>query len=71
MSLIYGDQDQIIAKFSHAAGFKHQVPQARYIMLPDAGHLPHYFHQDIIRQEIERISASASDKLGFNLLPER
>ena len=67
VSLIYGDQDQIIAKFTHAGGFKYQVPHARNIMLPNVGHLPHYFHQDIIRQEIERISASATSELGFDL----
>lgn len=65
VSLIYGDQDQVIAKFTHAGGFKYQVPHAKYIMLPNVGHLPHYFHQDIIRQEIERISSSASSESIF------
>lgn len=66
VSLIYGDQDRILAKFSHAGGFKYQVPHARYVMLPNVGHLPHYFYQDIVRREIERINFSATAELGFN-----
>ncbi len=57
VSLIYGDQDQVIYQFSHAAGFKHKVPHAKYIMLQNTGHLPHFFHQETIRQEIDRIYA--------------
>ncbi len=55
VSLIYGDQDQVIYQFSHAGGFKHIVPHAKYIMLQQEGHLPHFFHQETIREEIERI----------------
>ncbi|MDJ0782428.1 MAG: alpha/beta hydrolase [Desulfosarcinaceae bacterium] len=61
VSLIYGDQDQIIAQFTHAGGFKYKVPHAKYIMLPDVGHLPHYSRQDIVRQEIERILTVEGD----------
>jgi len=57
VSLIYGDQDQVIYQFSHAGGFKHKVPHAKYIMLPDTGHLPHYFHQNVVRQEIKRMAS--------------
>jgi pimeloyl-ACP methyl ester carboxylesterase len=58
VSLIYGDQDQVIYQFSHAGGFKYKVPHAKYIMLPDTGHLPHYFHQEVVRQELERIASA-------------
>ena len=60
VSLIYGDQDQVIYQFSHAGGFKYKVPHAKYIMLPDTGHLPHYFHQEVVRQELERIVTAIS-----------
>lgn len=55
VSLIYGDQDQVIYQFSHAAGFAYKVPHAKYIMLPNTGHLPHFFHQKVVIEEIERI----------------
>ena len=64
VSLIYGSQDQIIAQFTHAGGFKYVVPHARYIMLPNIGHVPHYFHQDIVRKEIERISEATTTEPG-------
>ncbi|MBT8332824.1 MAG: alpha/beta hydrolase [Desulfobacterales bacterium] len=60
VSLIYGDQDQVIYQFSHAGGFKYKVPHAKYIMLPETGHLPHYFRQEVVRQELERIASAIS-----------
>lgn len=54
-------------RITHAGGFKYQVPHAKYIMLSNVGHLPHYLHQDIIRKEIERVSASATSEMGFDL----
>ncbi|MGB3221838.1 MAG: alpha/beta hydrolase [Desulforhopalus sp.] len=62
VSLVYGDRDQVVAQFSHAGGFKYQVPHAEYIMLANTGHLLHYFHQGVIRDEIIRISSTVASK---------
>lgn len=59
VSLVYGDQDQVIYQFSHAGGFKHKVHHAKYIMLKNTGHLPHFSNQEIIEEELRRISVSA------------
>ncbi len=63
VSLIYGDQDQVIYQFSHAAGFKHMVPHAKYLMLEKTGHLPHFFHKETVRKEIERIYTHSASTL--------
>ncbi|MEO0337051.1 MAG: alpha/beta hydrolase, partial [Pseudomonadota bacterium] len=57
VSLIFGRQDQILASFSHAYGFRHKVPQVKINMIEETGHLPHHFHQDLISKELERITA--------------
>lgn len=62
VSLVYGDQDQVIYQFSHAAGFAYKVPHAKYIMLPNTGHLLHFSHQKVVLEEIERIRSAPVPK---------
>lgn len=53
VTLIFGRQDQILYVFTHAFGFKHQVPHTRIHMLEETGHLPHHAHKELVVKEIE------------------
>lgn len=56
VSLIYSRHDKIIFSFSHAAGFKHKVPQAKLFMNDTSGHSPHFDQIETIVDELERLS---------------
>jgi pimeloyl-ACP methyl ester carboxylesterase len=58
--VIGGDADRIVWTDQHSRSFAREVPGARLIVLPGAGHMPHYTHTDIVLDEIHALAAGTT-----------
>jgi pimeloyl-ACP methyl ester carboxylesterase len=52
--LVHGERDRTVP-VRHAHELKNILPQARLIVLPDAGHMPHYTHPEAIIDAIHQV----------------
>jgi pimeloyl-ACP methyl ester carboxylesterase len=57
--VIAGDADAIVATGIHARGLARDIPGARLIILPQAGHMPHHAAPDLVLSEIEALARTA------------
>jgi pimeloyl-ACP methyl ester carboxylesterase len=55
--VIGGDADRIVWTDHHARSFVRDVPDAKLVVLPGVGHMPHLTHADRIVAEIDEVAA--------------
>jgi pimeloyl-ACP methyl ester carboxylesterase len=58
--IISGDADTIVWTDVHSRGLAREVPDARLIVLPGVGHMPHHAAPDVVTAEIERLAAATA-----------
>jgi pimeloyl-ACP methyl ester carboxylesterase len=60
--VISGEQDPIVAPRLHAMPFTAALPDAKLVLLPGVGHMPHHAAPERIIGEIEELAATASSQ---------
>jgi pimeloyl-ACP methyl ester carboxylesterase len=59
VTIITGDADKTVSTDIHSRPFAAAVPQTRFVVLPNGGHIPQVYAADLIVSEIEAIAAQA------------
>jgi pimeloyl-ACP methyl ester carboxylesterase len=57
--IIAGDRDAIVPAQSHARRLAATLPQAKLVMLPGIGHMPHYAATDVVVEAITNMAGGA------------
>jgi pimeloyl-ACP methyl ester carboxylesterase len=57
--IIAGDRDVIVSPNDHARRLAAALPQARLVMLPGVGHMPHYVATDAVVEAIANMASTA------------
>jgi pimeloyl-ACP methyl ester carboxylesterase len=62
-----GDADRIVWTDQHARPFAREVPGAKLVVLPGAGHMPHHTHTDRVIAEIDALAARVAPRSEASL----
>ena len=57
--IMTGDRDTTVSPRIHSAALSAAMPQAKLIMLPGVGHMPHHAVPELIIAEIDRLATEA------------
>jgi pimeloyl-ACP methyl ester carboxylesterase len=57
--LVWGERDRVIP-LKHASFFRGELPEASFVVIPDAGHVPFWDAPDAVADEIRKTIAEAS-----------
>lgn len=57
--LIHGEADSLVPWWNHGRRLLPVIPQARALLLPDAGHAPHHSHPQAVVEALRRFYAGA------------
>jgi pimeloyl-ACP methyl ester carboxylesterase len=57
---ITGDSDTIVSPTIHSATIARQAPEARFVLLPGVGHMPHHAAPEIVIEAIDQIAGPSS-----------
>lgn len=63
-TIIHGEADTTVSPRIHADALAREIPGARLILLPGAGHMPHHAYRDLVADEIERVALMADAGAG-------
>lgn len=60
--VITGDRDTVVYPDIHSAGLARDLPRARLVVLPGAGHMPHHTRKARVVAEIEALAGQVAEK---------
>lgn len=64
--VVTGDRDGVVAPAIHAEALAREIDGAELVRIPDAGHMPHHAHPDVVAAAMarvfERAAAQAADE---------